>query len=74
MRPTAFEHKRRSKYRSEFSIQSSFPHGVKTPSNSKLIPDWITKLQSPTKKDVTLISLGSGPGVRYKEHPFPTKI
>jgi dipeptidase len=54
-----------SKYRSEFSIESSPPTGVKTPSNSKLIPDWITKLQTPTNKDVTLVPIGSGPGVRY---------
>jgi hypothetical protein len=57
------------------SLLSSHLHaGVKTPSNSKLIPDWITSLQTPTKKDITLISIGSGPGVRYKKHPFPTKI
>jgi hypothetical protein len=47
---------------------------VKTPSNSKLIPDWITSLQTPIKKDIILNSIGSGAGVRYKELPFPTKI
>jgi hypothetical protein len=57
------------------SRSSSHLHtGVKTPPNSKLIPDWITSLETPTKKDITLISIGSGPGVRYKKLPFPTKI
>jgi hypothetical protein len=55
-------------------LSSHLHTGVKTPSNSKIIPDWITSLQIPTKKDVTLICIGSGPGVRYKELAFPTKV
>jgi hypothetical protein len=75
MRPTAFEPKEEEvRIEVSFRLSRHLHTGVKTPLNSKLIPDWITKLQIPTKNDVTLISIGSGPGVRYKEHLFPKKI
>jgi hypothetical protein len=72
MRPAAFRPKEEVEVSSRLSRH--LHTGVKTHSNSNLIPDWTTELQIPTKKDLTLISIGSGPGVQYKEHPFPTKI
>jgi hypothetical protein len=75
MCPTAFEsRRRRRKCRSEFSIESSPPHrgentfGLKTHS-------WLDyKVTDSNQERLRLISIGSGPGVRYKELPFPTKI
>jgi hypothetical protein len=57
-----------------FPNVSSPPHMAENAFVLKLISDWLTKLQIPTKKDATLISTGSGPGVRYKDHTFPMKI
>jgi hypothetical protein len=54
-------------------LSSHLHTGVKTPSNSKLIPDWITNLQTPTKIDVTLILLAQGPGFGTRNSPFPRR-
>jgi hypothetical protein len=58
MRPTAFRPKEEVSIEVSFRASRHLHTGVKTPWNSKLIPDWITKLQIPTKNDVTLISIG----------------
>jgi hypothetical protein len=73
MRSTAFEPKEEVSIEVSSRLSRHLHTGMKTPPNSKLIPDWITKLQIPTKNDVTLISIGSGPGFGTMNTPFPRR-
>jgi hypothetical protein len=66
--PVAFEQKEKAT-----ATESSPPTRIKTHSEVKLILDWIIKLQAPTKKDATLISIGSEPGAKRKNQHFPLK-